>query len=289
MNASVDQVVLTADVIDRQEFLTSRLWLEWSRPQGIVDMVVAPIERQGRRTTLFGVFRLEEHGLGDEDVARRLGLVVPHVRRAFLIDRTVDRARLDAASFADTLDGLAAAVLLVDDSGQVVHANRAGLAFAGASRPDAGRMALADRAGGRELVKAVAEAVAGREGRGRSLVLDAADGDGHVAHTLPLAAGTRRLAGARYDAAAALFVLPAARDVASAPEVVARTFDLTPGELRVLLSIIDSGGVPETAEALGIGEATVKTHLHRIFGKTETRRQADLVRLMAAFASPFAH
>ena len=44
--------------------------------------------------------------------------------------------------------------------------------------------------------------------------------------------------------------------------------------------------VPEVAEELGIGEATVKTHLHRLFAKTETTRQAELVKLVAAFSNP---
>jgi DNA-binding CsgD family transcriptional regulator len=59
-----------------------------------------------------------------------------------------------------------------------------------------------------------------------------------------------------------------------------------PTELRVLLAIVEVGGVPEVAEALGIGEATVKTHLHRLFAKTETTRQAELVKLVAAFSNP---
>jgi DNA-binding CsgD family transcriptional regulator len=45
-------------------------------------------------------------------------------------------------------------------------------------------------------------------------------------------------------------------------------------------------GVPETADALGVGQATVKTHLHRVFRKTATTRQADLIRLVAGFSSP---
>jgi DNA-binding CsgD family transcriptional regulator len=56
--------------------------------------------------------------------------------------------------------------------------------------------------------------------------------------------------------------------------------------LRVLLAIVDVGGVPEVAEALGLSEATVKTHLHRLFAKTETRRQAELVKLVAGFSNP---
>jgi DNA-binding CsgD family transcriptional regulator len=50
--------------------------------------------------------------------------------------------------------------------------------------------------------------------------------------------------------------------------------------------VVQVGGVPETAEALGIGEATVKTHLHRLFSKTGATRQADLVKLVAAFSNP---
>jgi DNA-binding CsgD family transcriptional regulator len=67
---------------------------------------------------------------------------------------------------------------------------------------------------------------------------------------------------------------------------VARTFGLTLSELRVLLTITQVGGVGETADALGVAEATVKTHLHRVFSKTGTSRQADLVKLIAGFAGP---
>ena len=43
---------------------------------------------------------------------------------------------------------------------------------------------------------------------------------------------------------------------------------------------------PEVATALGIAETTVRTHLGRVFEKTGTRRQADLVKLAAGFACP---
>jgi DNA-binding CsgD family transcriptional regulator len=37
---------------------------------------------------------------------------------------------------------------------------------------------------------------------------------------------------------------------------------------------------------LGISETTVKTHLQRVFDKTGTNRQADLVKLVAGFLNP---
>ena len=39
-------------------------------------------------------------------------------------------------------------------------------------------------------------------------------------------------------------------------------------------------------EASGIKEGTVKTHLHHLFEKTDTTRQADLVKLVAGCSSP---
>lgn len=54
----------------------------------------------------------------------------------------------------------------------------------------------------------------------------------------------------------------------SPPGVIATTFRLTPTELRVLLAVVEVGGVPEVAEALGVAETTIKTHLAHVFDKT---------------------
>jgi DNA-binding CsgD family transcriptional regulator len=105
-----------------------------------------------------------------------------------------------------------------------------------------------------------------------------------VAHVLPLTSGARRKAGVSYAATAAVFIRKAALDLPSPPEAVASEFKLTPAEVRVLFAIVEIGGVPEVAPALGISDQTVKTHLHRIYEKTTTKRQADLVRLVASYA-----
>ena len=53
-------------------------------------------------------------------------------------------------------------------------------------------------------------------------------------------------------------------------------------------AIVDIGGVPEVAAALGVAETTIKTHLSRLFEKTGAARQADLVKLVAGFSTPLA-
>jgi len=124
--------------------------------------------------------------------------------------------------------------------------------------------------------------------KGSALPLIARDGGRYVAHVLPLTSGARRRAGLAYNATAALFIRRVALDASSPPEVIGEMYKLTPTELRVLLAIVDIGGVPEVAAALGVAVTTVKTHLSRLFEKTGVARQADLVKLVAGFSTPLA-
>jgi DNA-binding CsgD family transcriptional regulator len=55
-------------------------------------------------------------------------------------------------------------------------------------------------------------------------------------------------------------------------------FGLTPGETRVLGEIIGGNGLPAAAARLKITQATARTHAYRIFEKTGTNRQAELIR-----------
>jgi DNA-binding CsgD family transcriptional regulator len=119
-----------------------------------------------------------------------------------------------------------------------------------------------------------------------ALPLVSAEGERYVGHLLPLAGGTGPRADVATRRGGALFVHRATVDAATLPEGIARHFGLTSTELRVLLAIVEVGGAPEVAESLGIAVGTVKTHLHRLYQKTGTARQADLVKLVAGFASP---
>jgi DNA-binding CsgD family transcriptional regulator len=54
----------------------------------------------------------------------------------------------------------------------------------------------------------------------------------------------------------------------------------------VLLALAQGLGANEAAGMLGIGEATVRTHLQRIFSKTDTPRQAELLCLLQNSTPP---
>ena len=235
---------------------------------------------------------MNSSGLVDDEMSARLRLVVPHVRRAIAIGKTTEHGQAEAALFGDILDGLSAGMFLVDASGRIVHANTAARTllvdqdFLYSAR---GRLVARDAAIDQALHALFAAAAKGDAAigvGGIALPLVSREGERHVARVLPLPAGTGRRAEIANPAVAALFVHAAAMDRPSLPESIARHYKLTPTELRVLLSIVEVGGAPEVAEALGIGAGTVKTHLGRVYQKTGARRQADLVKLVAGFSNP---
>ena len=124
---------------------------------------------------------------------------------------------------------------------------------------------------------------------GRKIPLMSHDGSYYVAHVIALPSLLREGAAERTSAVGALFIWKAELDGRSCAGLIDRAFELTPAELRVMQSIVEVGGVPETAVARGIAETTVKTHLHRVFAKTGVSRQADLVKLAAGFSNPVLH
>jgi DNA-binding CsgD family transcriptional regulator len=292
--AQLDEPLATADLIAYDEFLETRFYKEWAKPQQLVDHVSVVLDKAATSVALFGVFRHEREGIVDAETRRRMKLIAPHVRRAVLIGRAIDLKAVEAASLAETLDSLSAGLFLVDRQGRVIHANAAGHALLAAGDVLAnvgGRLAACDASTDRllhEIFTAAGEGDIAMGSKGIAVPLIGRNNVPYVIHALPLTSGARRHGGRTYAAAAALFVHKAALQTPSAPEAIARAFGLTPTELRVLLALVEVGAAPAVAEALGVSTETVKTHLGRLYQKIGVGRQADLVKVVAGFAGPLA-
>jgi DNA-binding CsgD family transcriptional regulator/PAS domain-containing protein len=290
--AEVGEPTATGDLIPYDKFLQTRFYLEWAKPQGLVDFASVFLEKAAPKAAMFGIFRHERHGIVDEETRQRMRLVVPHIQRAVLISKVIDLKQDEAASLAQAFDGLRAGVILVDSAGRVVHANAAAHALLSDGRVlrvSRGRLTCGDTKANLDLQAILAAVALGDCAIGtKGIPLPTAPNmpEPFVAHVLPLAAGERRRAAVHHAATAAVFVQKAAIEALSPPEVMAEVFRLTMTELRVLFAIVEVGGVPEVAQVLGIAPSTVRTHLARVYEKTGVARQADLVKLVAGFVSP---
>jgi DNA-binding CsgD family transcriptional regulator len=292
VSVRIGQVVSILDMIPRDEYLASRFYKEWAEPQGYIDALHGVLDKSISRYAAVAVVRHEKQGTFDDEARKRMALLVPHFRRAVAIGQVIDVDNVETAALADALDGLAAGLFLVDGFGRIVHANAAGRAILAEGRVlrDADGILAATEPSTQQLLQsAIAAAGRGDAGIGTSgIPLVEGDGTRWITYLLPLTAGARRQAGAAYSAVAAVFVRKAALELPHPLETIAGIYKLTPAELRVLMAVVEIGGVPEIAPVLGIAETTVKSHLQHVFEKTGTARQADLVKLVAGHMSPLA-
>lgn len=280
----LDEPVVLSWKRPRELWENNRYHAEWARPRGIVDVLAFTVARDAVSHGGVGMGRHVSAGPVTEREIAMLRLLVPHFQRSVGISRMLDLKTLAARSLEAALDAVAAGVVLVDARLLIVHANRAAREILAARDPifdDAGMLSVRSDPARQALVAAVAQAqrdetLIGRRGFG----IPARRGDGGpaVLHVLPLRAGSLR-PGLAPGAAAAVFVAPATMPLPAPERALAALFDLTPSEAKVFFLIAAGKTIGQTAHALGIGESTARTHLLRLFAKTGTSRQAQLVRL----------
>jgi DNA-binding CsgD family transcriptional regulator len=289
--AKPGEVLSTVDLIPWDEFHASRFYKEWVAPQGWVDSIFATLEKSATNYAIVAFTRGDRHGIVDDATRRRLKRLAPHFRRAVSISKVIDLRAAEAASFADVLDGIAAGVILADSEANIVYANASGrtlLMQRAVVKEEGGRLSAVDLNATQMLHEVFAAANGGDAAvglKGVAIPLTQGTDEQYVAHVLPLTSGARK-SRHNYKAAAAVFIQKAGLDLPHPLETIARLYDLTAAELRVLMAIITVGPVRETAPALGVSEATVRTHLQHIYQKTGTTGQVDLVKLVAGYMSP---
>lgn len=285
-------VVSQADLVPDGELKKTRFFREWMRPQGIVDVLFGILEKSASSFGLLAVRRYQRDGFVDDDARHRMGLIVPHLRRAVSIANCMAFHQGRAAALEETLNGLSTGVLLVGSNASIRFANAKAkelLAEKKVLRGGQGTLAATCPLANRRLQGILQDAAEGDlriGGKGIAMPLPGAEGDGSIAHILPLMSGTRQERALNSSAVAAIFVREPSLNGISSLETVARLYGLTASEARVLQALAELDGIPACAERLGISRTTVKTHLRNIFLKTGVNRQADLIKLVASTTSP---
>ena len=289
LGPELERIASIADLVPLDDFRKSDFYRDWLQPQGLIDAAGVKLDKNPTSCAYLTFLRAEACGGVDEDMRQRMQILIPHMRRAIVVEKAIELRQAEAATFADILDNLSAGIFLVDAESGIVHTNAAGNALQRSGdllRSVHGRLTANDAHTDqslREIFTAAGNAAI--DGKGVSLPLTARNGDHYIGKVLPLSPGEGHHIGMN-TAVAALFVRKAELDALSPAGVIGKAYNLTPTELRVLLAIVDVGGVPEVAQNLGVADTTIKTHLSRLFEKTGAGRQADLVKLVAGFSNP---
>ncbi|MGM0563431.1 MAG: LuxR C-terminal-related transcriptional regulator [Pseudomonadota bacterium] len=219
----------------------------------------------------------------------------PHLKRAIRIHKEFARLRQQKQSLEETLSKLTLGVVLVDPAGNVQYANPVANSICrqhgGLALKDSG-LICAHRADQQAaLLQAIDRAATSRAGTLQSgrqaLGFDHPD-QAHPLSAIVATATADTMPLAFTQPGGAVLYLSSSRvENNLTSEALEQIYRLTPTEANVAIGLTNGLSVQQIAGQLSRQPETVRTHLKRVFQKTGTHKQHELVTLLlgSAFAS----
>jgi DNA-binding CsgD family transcriptional regulator len=271
-------------VMPKEQFLKSEFYNDFLRPQDVHSSLTIYLLRDRRWSIRIGIGLPRKH---DEWTKAQLDfcrMLAPHLQRAVQINLKLGETCVRESGAADALDRLPVGVFLVDSEARPLLVNRmgeqmiadadglqidsVGLQAATAEQTKALRTLIAAAAGMPDHCSSGGAISLRRPSARRNLTVLIAP----IKCELPWLPGPRP--------AAAVFVSDPEREPFVPAHHLQQMYGLTPAEAAVAVALARGEGVQSVADELRIALPTVRTHLQHVFEKTDTRRQAELVRLL---------
>ena len=252
---------------------------------GLGVQVGSLIHMPSGERALFTFERWKQDGRYSDDEIDALNALRPHLGRSSLMAARLglERAR-DAVAL---MDGLGLPAVVLSSAGRLLTANALFEPFATAFILTARnelrlRSSEADVLLRRSLNDAAASVAAIRS----IAVPPSGDRSAMVLHTLPL----RRSAQDLFNGGDLLVVATEVRlgGEGLPVNILRALFDLTPAEARIAASLAAGQTLEAASAESGIMASTGRSHLKRVFDKTGTHQQSQLVALLHNTRSPFA-
>jgi DNA-binding CsgD family transcriptional regulator len=281
----VGHLVLSDEVVSLSSLQESSFYREVLHPQGIGHNAMIALAAKDDFRVAFNICRSRSRGEFDSKDRGRLEALAPHLRRSVTLGfRLTSYLALRNAAF-DVIDKLADGVVVMGRRAQILFANSAVRALEAGGTLKLSPLATWSPAHSRRLTGLVKSALAG--GAGGTMSLPSADGKRLLAVMIVglrgVEASTLDEAGLSNAACAAFIIDQSRRKSANAQQLI-DGYGLTWAEARVAVRAHAGGTTAEAAIDLGLSPNTVKTHLRRVFAKTDTRGQAELAALLASIS-----
>ncbi len=291
-----DAVCTGSQLIPDDQLRATSFYRDWLKPQGLFHSLRAVLHHEDRKIWFVGLIRRESQPDFNADELARLKTLLPHFRRAYQIDRAISERITVAESTIAAFDQIPLGIAMVAADGQVLAANRFakqltterdGLAFNAnglKARRAADKARLLDLIGRLETFRSGDEASDDTDPT-ESMTVSRQHSLRALSVRVSMASQPASVFGVQLRAATVLISDPERR-IKPDPASLTELFKLTPTEARVTAGLASGAALIEVADELGIAYETARTHLKRTFSKTDTSRQADLIRLVHSSLTP---
>jgi DNA-binding CsgD family transcriptional regulator len=279
-------IITDREILTKSELLRSDYYNGFLKPRDMCSLLRISLRIEDRSRQTISLMRpraAEEYRESDVEVA---SILLPHLQRAALISRRLQEAGLVSGAAVELLDDNPTGVILMTQTGKIVFANRA-------------VRAMAEFVDGFVLRQDRIEALREADDALLQSLITGATGQGDTAgrgRGGPLRLPRKSRRRDYVVLVAPLFVVsellerpePVVCILITDPEAAPRRprsmlrqiYGLTASEARVAERLMTGESPEQAAAALSIKVATARVHLAALFRKTQTHRQADLVRLL---------
>lgn len=257
----------TAEIVPDRELIRSRIYADFIRPMGgHYGMVALPFAG-----SLVAVCRPPSARRFARSEIRYLQAALPNLQTALRLKRHLVGIETRTAALEGAFDELGVGVLITALSGRMLYANRLAEATLRTMRDATGSAA----APGRHLREVI-----GRPDGQRHAIARGPFQRPVIVRAVPVSGiGAEQLLSNPEYQVAVFLRDPDRREDTPQAELMA-SLGLTPREANLAELLARDLTLTDAAAALGITRENARTHLKRIFSKTGTRRQAELVSLV---------
>lgn len=260
----------------------SEFYADWLHPNELEDGLFIRLSRGSNPACFLLHSAVTSEPFGTRERIRQFSGLVPHLQQALRAQGALDGFAHEDADLHAALDSVDHGIVVVGPNGQVLNLNAAAekaLRGDDGLQVTAGRITAADAGANRTLNRVLNSALTGTSDNIRSgisfTVQRPSDARPFILHVLPL---HRR---EEPDRRRALVILvDPAHESEPSTALLQRLYHLTRTEADIALRVAHGADPKHIAEDLSVSITTVRTHLHRIFDKTDMHRQVELVRLL---------
>lgn len=271
----------------RRKFLASEWYADFCRPLNWTQGLAATVLQDGTATLNIGFFTDDRRPPYDADDIGLIRALTTHLIRGFRMQRRLAASHAWGRTLEEMLHALPEPALLATSHGKVLFMNAAAEALVRSCdglAVEAGelRAVRADDTKSLRILMGTAARSSAREGAGFAEPLRISRPSGRdplEVFISPLVSPVERIS--REPSVVAVLVTGPLREEATGSFAVASLYDLTPTETRVALALGRGERGKRVCETLNISYNTLKTHARRIYAKTGTRSQSELVRFLA--------
>jgi DNA-binding CsgD family transcriptional regulator len=268
----------------------SEYFRDYLEPMDMVYVIGVDLSYQGRHHVRLRLCRPRRAGNFSASDCQLVEAFVPHLKTAIRVFSELDVVASERTVYADAMDQLTLASIVVDDSGKILHATRLAESILaendGISRCN-DLLFLANREDSKRFHELLSRAVEAQRSAKPALVdvmrVRRTSGRPDIGVVVrPSTSGVDK-DNERLTASIAVFLSTTSvesREQTVPADVIQKLFGLTPKEAVLALRLASGESLHEASEQLGISPNTGRAHLRSIFAKTGVDRQVRLVRVL---------